>query len=346
MSSRAVMERQVHGGAHDVGMLDFSTNINPYGPAQVVLDAIRSADPGQYPDPHSHATCNVAASYWAVPRDRVCFTAGATDAIYRCARALLSDGCTAAIGNPAFAEYERAARLAGARIEWIASDSPLRDATTDEICRAICDTRPDVLFLSNPATPLGGLRDAHELSRIARVLSPGILLLDESFLSFAAGTVAQLELRDRPNVVHIRSITKDGALAGVRAGFVVADSQICEAIFAAGIPWSESSVAQAAATAFFDPASVQHIKDSISCIRQTRDVLMRRLTALGFAVYPSLANYVCTSAPHVPDLIERLRERRLAVRDCTSFGLPGTMRIAVRRPEDNEILCAGVESLC
>ncbi len=50
------------------------------------------------------------------------------------------------------------------------------------------------------------------------------------------------------------------------------------------------------------------------------------LLAAGHDPHPSDANWVLVEAP---GLRERLATRGIAVRDCASFGLPGTVRIAV-----------------
>ena len=56
---------------------------------------------------------------------------------------------------------------------------------------------------------------------------------------------------------------------------------------------------------------------------------MATLAAHGLRPQPSDANWVLVDAP---DLRERLARQAILVRDCTSFGLPGTVRIAV--PDD------------
>jgi len=54
------------------------------------------------------------------------------------------------------------------------------------------------------------------------------------------------------------------------------------------------------------------------------------LRAVGLAPHASAANYLLCEAP---DLLRRLRDQQIEVRDCGSFGLPRFVRMAAPRPD-------------
>ena len=70
-----------------------------------------------------------------------------------------------------------------------------------------------------------------------------------------------------------------------------------------------------------------------SCQRIIRDRgrLAAALEAAGFRVAPSRANFLLVEVGDAPGFRTRLLEHGFAVRDCTSFGLPGSVRVAVPR---------------
>lgn len=104
--------------------LDFSTNVNAFGPPPSVLHALAEADPATYPDPMAH-TARAAFSRWSgLPVDRIALTAGACDAIDRIVRAFLAPGDAVLIVAPAFGEYARAAAMAGATVHEVRNRAP------------------------------------------------------------------------------------------------------------------------------------------------------------------------------------------------------------------------------
>ncbi len=78
---------------------------------------------------------------------------------------------------------------------------------------------------------------------------------------------------------------------------------------------------------------------SRSAIEKERTWLFTEIQALGLHCYPSQANYVLVECGRdVSALCEMLALRGILVRDCTSFGLPSCIRVAVRTREENRKL--------
>lgn len=372
------LRRVPHGGpagAADEALpaiaIDFSTNVNAWGPAPAVRAAARAADSTAYPDPAALEPRRAAAGLWSLPEGRVRFAAGAVDLIHRTARVFLESGDTALIAAPAFGEYARAVRLAGAEVVEVRADPcagappvhpsvgprnhqprvapgrpppsaavhPPIDPPTGALLDAIRSVRPRLVFVASPSSPLGAVRPVPELEAIADVVAPhGLLVLDEAFRSFALGRFAPPAMPGRDDVVHVRSITKDCALAGVRAAFAVAHPDVLTALDGVGVPWSESAPAQRAATAALSAASLVDLERKLERIADDRRALAGALADRGLRIEPSRANYLCFRAPAAAGLRTALRARGLRVRHCASFGLPDHIRIAVRRPAENRRL--------
>jgi histidinol-phosphate/aromatic aminotransferase/cobyric acid decarboxylase-like protein len=80
-------------------------------------------------------------------------------------------------------------------------------------------------------------------------------------------------------------------------------------------------------------------------IAKERLFISDALGALGLSCVPSAANFLLVeTGKNVEQLCDRLRKRGILVRDCTSFGLPTNIRIAVRTREENEILIREIGS--
>lgn len=346
---RPTRPRVVHGGPRGARdrdrppALDFSTNVNAWGPAPTVLRALRELDPAPYPDPDASAPREAAGFLWRIGPERVVFGAGATDLIHTLTRTYLRPGDRALVANPAFGEYALAAELAGAEVCGVGTRGVAADPSCDDLVAAIEATRPRLVFVASPSSPLGVNRPVHELGRLADATSPfGLLVLDESYRSFADLRLSGPTLPEHDTVVHVRSVTKDCALAGLRAGFLVAPTDVCSALEALRPAWNTGAPAQAAAAAALSPEGVAYTEGTLVRLADERVRLARALTLEDLAVCPSSTNYLCARAPDTPALATTLERVGIRVRDCASFGLAGYVRVAVRTPEEDDRLVRAV----
>ena len=212
--------RNAHVSADVASLLDFSTCLNAFGPAHVVRQAIRDAVVDEYPDPSSRAARTAAADAWRRPVDEIAFGAGAAELIHAACFAYLRPGDHVVIERPAFAEYERAAILCGAVIDEVAGNEGAMPEP-DAIAKTIRSVRPRLAFVCSPSNPLGAARSLDQLCVIADACADAgtLLVLDQAYDAFAAEPLGTPALPSHPAVLHVRSLTKEHALAGVRVAF-------------------------------------------------------------------------------------------------------------------------------
>jgi histidinol-phosphate/aromatic aminotransferase/cobyric acid decarboxylase-like protein len=332
-----------HGGELRARM-DFSTGVNAYGPAPVVVEAIRRADIGAYPDPRSVAVRWVASRVWDRPIEEIAFGAGSAELIAAVVAALVRAGDTVVVPRPAFGEYGRAAVLAGARVRrprWVALDAG-GDVVADAMIEAICLYRPRVAFLAAPTSPVGTEigRDALRAVADACGMVGGVLVLDQAYDAFLAEPLGTPALAGHPAVVHLRSLTKDHALAGVRVGFAIGPAAVIGAIEGVRVPWAASSVAQAAGAAALSDSARAYVVETTGKLRGAGAELFRG----GVATATHYGLIRVGDGRRVRDAL--LREDGIGVRDCRSFGLPAYIRIAARTPAENAALEAALRRVC
>ncbi|MBQ9708964.1 MAG: aminotransferase class I/II-fold pyridoxal phosphate-dependent enzyme, partial [Firmicutes bacterium] len=113
------MSRRDHGGDiyRNKNAIDFSSNCNPYGPPEEVVEAIREAalKVGSYPDPLSSDLKKGIAGRFGLPEECVFTGNGAAEIIYAICSGLRPGKVL--IPAPAFSEYEEAARQAGSTVD-------------------------------------------------------------------------------------------------------------------------------------------------------------------------------------------------------------------------------------
>lgn len=345
----------VHGGPLgsrdelDPVQIDFSASLNAWGPAAEVVAAVRAAPISDYPDPESLAVRRAAAALWDRPLEEIAFGAGAAELLHAVAFAFLRPGDRALVPTPTFGEYARAAALCGAEPVSLWASAPEWKLEPEALVREVVRQRPRLLFLCLPNNPTGQALLREEVAVLADTCAEHgtLLVLDQSYDAFLAEPLGTPPLPGHPSVVAVRSITKDHALAGIRAGFVVAPPEVAAALESARVPWAASSPAQAAALAALSPAGEAHLRRTIPRLRAERERLEEELAGLGLPTVPSVTHLLLVEVGDAAGVTHRLRQQHgLGVRDCTSFGLPRHVRIAARTPPENDRLLEGLEVVC
>lgn len=338
-----------HGGPSGdhrdkLAKIDFSVSLNAYGPPKEVVNAIHSASIDTYPDPTSLEPRTTASIHWNIDRSCILFGAGASEFIHFATQALINRGDTALIASHTYGEYRRAALIAGAQV--LDVDGMYIDI--QKLGEKIENSEPKITYLCNPNNPTGQLILGPELKYIANLCQSvnGYLMLDQSYDGFLADPLGTPALREHPAVIHIRSITKDFALAGVRAGFLVAPESICQKIDQIRIPWSASTVAQNAAVATFTAGAALHVNKTIPLLRDERERIDKAFNSFGFETVSGHTHTLLCKVGNATDFSSKLlQEFGLRVRDCTSFNLPEYIRVAARTVDENSILIDAISNL-
>jgi histidinol-phosphate aminotransferase len=329
--------------------IDFSVSLNAWGPAPAVREAARSAPLDAYPDPEALAPRRAAAERWGVAVEEVGFGAGAAEWIHTVCFAFLRPGDTVLVPSPTFGEYARMAALCGGRVLQGIAEPPAFAVDTEAVAAAVVQHRPRLAFLCAPNNPTGQPFAREEMRRVADACAAAgtLLVLDQSYDAFLREPLGTPALPGHPAVLHLRSITKDHALAGVRAAFAVAPRSVMEALERARVPWAASSVAQTAAVAALSDAAEAHLAAVLPRLRFERELLESGCARLRFPTIRTATHFFLAAVGDARTLSARLlEEHAIRVRDCTSFGLPGHVRMAARTPEENNRLWVALEAVC
>lgn len=347
LSASDIERARQHGGPSEAelrtfqltpdAVLDFSSSTNPYGPNPAVLRALQGAILTRYPDSSALRAREALGARARVGANEVVLGNGAAELLWSLARCLLRPGERALIAGPTFSEFPAAALAQGASVGEIRGRAETGFAIDLEALSEHARAEgARVLYLCSPNTPTGSVVAAEWLADWARQHPELWIVLDQSFLSLSENW-ADAELQLPANVIAVRSLTKDHGIPGVRVGYLLGTAELCRAVEAARPAWSTSAFAQAAALACassddFLPTSRERLLDD-------RRQLEHALGSLGIEFLPSRANFLVARVPQIARLRARLLSHHgILVRDCSSFGLPGFMRLGARPAADRERL--------
>ncbi len=242
--------------------------------------------------------------------------------------------------GPTFGEYHRVSALMGADIRHWAASPPTFTPDPHAIAVSLRELQPEVIFICNPNNPTGQTIDPGQIAAWADQLPDSLFVVDESYLTFTPALASCLTLRAN-NLLVIRSMTKDYALAGLRLGYAASHNQSLIGALAAVRPaWNVSGLAQAAGlAAFLDDGYMQ---TCLHRLDQAKAELLAGLTGLGFQPVPSATHYFLLPVGLAADFRGKLLTHGLMVRDCASFGLPEYVRLATRTAAQNRQLLAAL----
>lgn len=318
--NRDLPNKVVHGGKvrqfsleRGDAFIDFSANLNPWPPS-VPLDI-----PGEilscYPDDRYLALKETIARKFHRPVEEIAVGNGSIELIRVFCLAALSQGDRVRIRNPTFGEYEMSARLSGAIPAGEEEDAV-------------------VGFLCNPNNPTGMLQSKRSV--LDERAGVPLLFVDEAFIELSDISQSVADTRD-PALFVCRSLTKCFSVPGLRFGYGFGDPDLIERIETIRPPWSVNSIAEQYAIRAL--GVYDELAESRSKIRAEREWLVSALHDLPLKVHGSDTNFLLlTFSFDVAPLCEDLSRQGILVRDCHSFGLPGSIRIAVRTRDENRQL--------
>jgi len=321
-------------------IIDFSVNSNPYGPLPAAVKALRDAPVARYPDPESLALRRALASHHAVDPDQILPGNGSLDLLWMLALSYLEAGERVLILTPTFGEYTRAAAMMGASIEvQRASEENNFDPDINSITRRLGEGDYKIAFICNPNNPTGRHISRKQISSWAEDHPGTIFVVDEAYIGFATGMGSAITL-SHPNLLVLRSMTKDHALAGLRLGYAVGASALIETLTRVRAPWNVNSFAQAAGLASMKHA--HRLQDQIQRLTAAKRSLVTALRNLGYSVLDSRTHFFLMEVGDGARFRDELLDYGLQVRDCASFGLPHFVRISTRKPDANQRLLSAI----
>lgn len=332
--------RTTHGGFNSTRatpLLDFSANINPFGPSPHIWQAMRDIPIGQHPDPRATPLRNVLAAIEGVSARDLLVGNGSVDLLYQLAVAYLRPKDWVLTIAPTFGEYAAAAAIMGAQV-YALSTHPDDDfqVHADRLLQVADQINPRLIFLCNPNNPTGTYIERAVIAGLLQHCPNSLLVLDEAFIRFIANAWSSRELLTTGNLLIMRSLTKDYALTGLRVGYALAHPAVIASLEKVQPPWSVNALAQAAAVAALRDEA--HLQTSLATLSNAKEELVRALGQLGMRTVPSRVHFFLMHVPSAAEWTRRLLARNILVRDCTSFGLPTFIRIATQPVAENDRL--------
>jgi threonine-phosphate decarboxylase len=330
-------------------VIDFSANINPFGPPPAVLAAFEKGlapvSLRSYPD--SHTFVSALAEKYGVDHDQLVIGPGSAALLFAALRALRSE--TVLAMEPGFDEYFRACAALEAEVLRLRLTEKNGFEPDFAALAHIVEARQcDLVILNSPHNPIGRLYAREDLLALVDVAEANdvAVLLDEAFVDYAPQASLLPVAASKSRFVVLRSLTKFYAIPGLRVGYAVCAAGTAAAIRKQLDAWPVSTIALEAGRAALSEEEYGIRTRRVNA--QARKEFAAALREIGLTVFPSAANFLLVKLPRGSgaELDRSLESSRVLIRRCDSFSGLGDsyIRLAVRSREDNSRLVSLIET--
>ncbi|HEY3374597.1 MAG TPA: histidinol-phosphate transaminase [Candidatus Aquicultor sp.] len=323
-----------------------SGNESPYNLPDAIIEEIKSTicrlDYNRYPDPLSAELRALIGEYYGLGAENVVVGNGGDEIILNLFLAYGGKGRKAITFEPMFEVYGITGRMTGTEMVEILR-SPNDFQATCSVAKAF-DTDAALIFMCCPNNPTG---DLVPIEMIEELLdnTESLVVIDEAYAEFSGQTVLPL-LEKYENLAIVRTFSKAFSLAGLRAGYLLANPAIIENMLKVKLFFNFNKLSQSIAKIAFSNRAI--FDDNIKIILKERDALFAKMSEIeGMKVFPSHSNFILFK-PEKPagEVWQGLLDAGILIRNCSSQPLlENCLRVTVGTPGENEIFLEALRGL-
>jgi len=243
------------------------------------LDALRERIGGWY---GTHFGLDIAPA-------RIVVTAGASAALQLACLALVESGDEVLLPDPSYPCNRHFVAAADGVARLLTASAAERFQLSAAAVQAAWSPHTRGVLLASPSNPTGTSIDPDEMRRIVELVREhgGFTLVDEIYLALSYDErYGHSALMHGDDVISINSFSKYFSMTGWRLGWLVVPEALVAPVekLAQNLYICASSVAQQAALACFEPASIAEYERRRAEFRARRDFIVPALERLGLPV--------------------------------------------------------------
>lgn len=321
----------------DQQYIKLNTNECPYPPSPLALAAIQAAADDSlrlYPDPNADLLKDAIADYYHVNRANVFVGNGSDEVLAHVFHGLLRHDKPLLFPDITYSFYPVYANLYQITTRTI----PLREDF--RLCLGDYTLDNGGIIFPNPNAPTAMAIGLDAIEALLQTHPHSVVVVDEAYVDFGAQTAIPLTAR-YPNLLVVQTFSKSRALAGLRVGFAVGHPDLIAGLERVknsfnSYPLGRMAIAGAAAAM----RDVAHFEQTRQQIIATRERTSQRLTALGFHVLPSAANFVFARPPqgNAEAMYLTLKQRGVLVRHFNKPRISEHLRITIGTDAEMDVL--------
>ena len=335
-------------------ILDYSSNINPYGiPESLKSRIIENLEIlERYPDPDYVELREKLAHLNKIDISDIVLGNGATEIIFLFMKVINPKKIL--IVSPTFGEYERAVKateISGDTVSLSSSNGDNKNIENKKIeieyfelkesddfklnignLKNELEKKYDLLIICNPNNPTGKFLKLAQTEEILKECNKydTKLFIDEAFIEFLADGMKESIINteeNKKNLFVTRAFTKFFAIPGLRLGYgMYFDKELEQKISEKKEPWSVNNIAEMAGLTVLD--DTEYIEKTLKWITKEKIYMYEKLNEIsGIKVYETEVNFITgkideklfSEGLNVKILREKMLEQGILIRDASNF---------------------------
>ena len=354
-------------------ILDYSSNINPYGIPESLKKRITENLEilERYPDPDYVELRQKLSNLNKVNLSDIILGNGATEIIFLFMKVINPKKIL--IVSPTFGEYERAVKateISGDTVSLSSSNGDNKNIENKKIeieyfelkesddfklnignLKNELENKYDLLIICNPNNPTGKFLKLAQTEEILKECNKynTKLFIDEAFIEFLEDGMKESIINtegNKKNLFVTRAFTKFFAIPGLRLGYgMYFDKELEKKISEKKEPWSVNNFAEMAGLTVLDDA--EYIEKTLKWIAEEKIYMYEKLNKIsGMKVYETEVNFITgkideklfSEGVNVKILREKMLEQGILIRDASNFKFLDErfFRLAIKDRASNE----------
>ena len=301
----------------------------------------------RYPECQPALVINRYAAYAGVDPEQVLVSRGADEGIELLIRAFCEPGKDAILYcPPTYGMYSVSAETIGvegrtvaAKADW-SLDLPAIEAALDGV---------KLVYVCSPNNPTGNIIDPDEIRAVLEMTrGRAIVAVDEAYIEFCPQATVSGWLQEYPHLAVLRTLSKAFALAGLRCGFTLANSELIGLLMKVIAPYPLSTPVADIAAQALSPEGLAVMRQRVAEVTNNREWLIAELEKCACVeeAFASDTNYVLARFSASSAVFKNLWDQGIILRDQNKQpGLSGCLRITIGTREELQRVITALQPL-
>lgn len=301
----------------------------------------------RYPECQPKLVIERYAAYAGLETDQVLVSRGADEGIELLIRAFCEPGQDAILFcPPTYGMYAVSAETFGVEVRTVQTKT---DWQLDVPAIKESLDRVKLIYICSPNNPTGNLINPADLRAVLELAQGrAIVAIDEAYIEFCPQASVSGWLKDYPNLVILRTLSKAFALAGLRCGFTLANSDIIQLLLKVIAPYPLSTPVADIAAQALSPQGLEQMRQRVSEVKANREWLQNALQNCACVehVFTSESNYLLARFTASSSVFKTLWDQGIILRDQNKQpSLSNCLRITIGTRQECERVIAALAPL-